>query len=94
MLSIRPVKTICCPRCKGTGRLSDPKQLGRKLRLIRRRLGLTVAEMAKHLAVTTEYVYMIETGVRRAPVEIVWGYHSAPGRQIQTKKKMTYAKTD
>lgn len=61
--------------------------MGAELRKLRQNLRLTVPQMAKHLAITTEYVYMIETGVRRATPEIRWGYYAAPGMPTPIKKK-------
>lgn len=76
MLLDPAVKTRECPKCKGTGKLPDPQSLGSSLRRLRESSGMSVNELARRLAVTTEYIYMIETGKRTAPTEIQFNYYA------------------
>jgi XRE family transcriptional regulator of biofilm formation len=41
--------------------------LGRRLRTLRESKGLTLAEVAQRVKVTTPYLSMLETGVRTSP---------------------------
>lgn len=70
----RGVKTKSCPKCKGSGRVPDLRSVGAVLRRLREKSGMTVAELAQRMAVTPEYVYMIETGKRNAGTEIQFNY--------------------
>lgn len=70
------MKTKTCPKCKGSGKVADLRSQGQVLRRLRETSGITVAELARRMAVTTEYIYLIESGQRNANAEICFNYYA------------------
>ena len=56
-----------CHHCAGTGKEVDPVALGKQMRLLRTRAGLSLREMARRMEVSAPYLCDLELGRRGWP---------------------------
>ena len=55
-------KSTPCPRCAGTGRVPDFRDIGRRLRLARKGALLGLREAARQAKISAEYLRDLEKG--------------------------------
>jgi len=55
-------KSVPCPRCAGTGRIPDLRDVGRRLRLARKGALLGLREAARQAKISAEYLRDLEKG--------------------------------
>lgn len=53
-----------CPKCGGTGRIDDDREIGAEMRRLRERAGLAAYEVARRLGCSPAYVSDLELGKR------------------------------
>lgn len=54
-----------CDKCWGTGKVIDHRDLGRRVRRIRRDRGLSLKALAMELGVSSGFLSLLESGKRR-----------------------------
>jgi len=59
------IKKISCPKCNGTGFVTEPVSIGKTLREMRLRAGWTLRQLADALDVSSSYLHDVEKGHRR-----------------------------
>lgn len=57
-------ETMICMACRGSGRVIDPRQIGARLRELRKQKEITGREMARRLGITAPYLSDMELGRR------------------------------
>lgn len=58
------VKHIDCPRCNGTGKIPDDKDMGEEFRKMRIAKGLSLREISKLMGLSAQYICDLEHGRR------------------------------
>jgi predicted transcriptional regulator len=66
-----------CPRCNGTGRLTDDKVTGARMRAMREGKGLTLREVARRMGFSAAYLCDLELGRRIWNTKVIALYLSA-----------------
>lgn len=61
---MRKMKTIACPKCKGSGALPDPRDEGAQFRQRRMEAGLNLTRMAEAMGISAPYLSDLENGNR------------------------------
>jgi predicted transcriptional regulator len=66
-----------CPRCNGTGRLTDDKATGARMRAMREGRGLSGREVARRMGFSAAYVCDLELGRRIWSTKVIELYLTA-----------------
>jgi len=65
---------IPCRRCGGSGVEVDDRDIGKRMRKLRQKRGLSLRDAAKKMQVTASYLCDLELGRRRWRAELQNGY--------------------
>ena len=57
--------TVLCPRCSGLGRITDDQAMGRLMRILRNKMGVTALEVGERLGKSEATISRMESGQRR-----------------------------
>ncbi len=66
-----------CPKCDGTGTVVDPVLVGRKMRALRERFGVSCRAVARELGFSPPYVSDLELGRRSFNERLIKRYTKA-----------------
>lgn len=66
-----------CPQCGGAGKVSDPAQIGARLKREREAAGITGREMARRMDYSAMYICDLEHGRRDWKAELIEAYVKA-----------------
>ena len=58
------MRTEVCPECGGAGRVDTPETIGERIRHTRKRLGLSLRELARRVGISAAFLSDIEHGRR------------------------------
>lgn len=70
-------RKLPCPRCDGTGKLFDDRELGAALRAEREKAGKSLREVAKKMDLTISYISDLELGRRMWREELIERFRGA-----------------
>lgn len=76
------MKQEICKSCGGSGYRYDAVEIGAKLRQARLDMGVGLREMARWLKFSANYLYIVETGKRRATANVIEGYEKELGCKV------------
>ncbi len=71
------VPTRSCSHCGGTGREMDPVAIGKQLRELRQKAGMSLRTVADRLGFTAPYISDLERGNRSFTQELAAKYREA-----------------
>lgn len=71
--------TMKCPRCKGTGKVTDYVALGAKLKKKRENANLTLREVAELMGISISYLSDLEHGRKKWTIAKTEAFNRAIG---------------
>jgi len=76
-----------CPRCKGSGKIPNPKTIGAELLKLRTDAGLTRESVRREMKVSGVYLFDVENGAKGITAERVAQYKAAVKKLAKKEAK-------
>lgn len=58
------MKLVKCPKCSGTGKIVDQRELGLEMKSLREKSGISLRQLAERLKISAPYLSDMERGNR------------------------------